>query len=86
MAVCILLVASSHLLEAKSKGDLYILGSSGCGIVYKSKGKEGKKGETIIMNSCHGGSDDDHHDSYPHFMPYPYYGRKRRSIQQKPSK
>ncbi|KAF7492570.1 hypothetical protein SSS_00819 [Sarcoptes scabiei] len=41
------------------KGDLYILGGGGgCGpsLLYKTNGKNGKKGEMVIMNNCDSGS------------------------------
>jgi len=66
----------STFVSAGKKGSLYIVGGSkGCGpaLLYKSNGKDGKKGETIIMNPCH---DDDYgHDSHhtTSFIPYPMF-------------
>lgn len=64
------------LAEAKSKGDMYIIGGKN-GILYKSYGKHGKKGELIIMGMNTGGDHDDDHVSYSQSYMYPmskYYG------------
>ena len=53
-------------------------GGGGCGLIYKTKGKDGKKGELVIMNSCE--HKDEHEVTYSHsYMPmYGHgYGRRR---------
>ncbi|KAI2797072.1 hypothetical protein BLOT_015529 [Blomia tropicalis] len=63
--------------EAGDKGDLYILGGSkkcGPGLLYKSKGKKGKKGELVIMNSCHEEDEVTVHNDYSMMYMPMYHG------------
>lgn len=76
--VCAIII---NVVDADKKGSLYILGGGGgggCGLIYKTKGKDGKKGELVIMNSCE--HKDEHEVTYSHsYMPmYGHgYGRRR---------
>lgn len=90
--VVVIMLCSVFLetVSAGGKGGQTIIlgGAGGCGgLLYRTKGKDGKKGEMIIMQPCDK-HDDDHDVTYDSqgFIPYPMfmggyghgYGRKRK--------
>lgn len=84
LALITLFFGAQSTVEAK-KGSIYVLGTGCNALVYKTHGKKGNKGETVVMGGGCGSGDnferrkddyeDKHHQiTYPVFIPYPTYG------------